>query len=77
MAERREGDYQDLMARRLCHSETLVLTGYLLLRDLLADPGREALAERFVAEAVPQVEMDTAAVCSGDRSLIDRRAEVL
>ncbi|WP_025324416.1 acyl-CoA dehydrogenase family protein [Deferrisoma camini] len=77
VAERREGDYQDLMARRLCHSETLVLTGYLLLRDLLADPGREALAERFVAEAVPQVEMDTAAVCSGDRSLIDRRAEVV
>lgn len=77
VAERREADYQDLMARRLCHTETLVLTGYLLLRDALADPGREALAELFVAEALPQIDLDTSVVLSGDRTLIDRRGEVV
>ncbi|GAB4268635.1 acyl-CoA dehydrogenase family protein [Deferrisoma sp.] len=77
VAERREADYQDLMARRLCHTETLVLTGYLLLRDALADPEREALAELFVAEALPQIDLDTGVVLAGDRTLIDRRGEVI
>jgi alkylation response protein AidB-like acyl-CoA dehydrogenase len=75
--DRKDSEYQDLMARRLCEMETAVFVGYLMLRDAHADRGREALAERFVQDVIPTVDQHHAVITSGDNSLIDRQAEIL
>ncbi|GAB4279009.1 MAG: Acyl-CoA dehydrogenase C-terminal domain-containing protein [Deferrisomatales bacterium] len=77
VAERRDGEYQDLATRRLCEMETAVFVGALLLRAAHRDPGRALIAERFLAEALPLVAGHARAVASGDRTLIERREELL
>jgi 3-(methylthio)propanoyl-CoA dehydrogenase len=74
---RKDPEYFNLMARRLCQMETSVFTSYLLLRDALKEKSRELLAERFILEALPQVDADYSLVTAGDLSLIDRREEIL
>ena len=74
---RKDTEYQDLMAWRLCEMETAVFVSYLMLRDALADKGREALAERYVLDVIPSVDLHHEVVTSGDTSLIDRQREIL
>lgn len=74
---RKDAEYQDLMARRLCEMETLVFVSYLLLRDAHLDSAREAIAERYVLDAIPLVDLHHEVITSGDMSLIDRRREIL
>ena len=73
----KDPEYHDLAARRLCQAQTEVFVGYLLLRDALADPRREAVAEYHVAEAIPAARADCDAVLRSDRTLIERREEIL
>ncbi|MDW7709351.1 MAG: acyl-CoA dehydrogenase family protein [Deferrisomatales bacterium] len=75
--DRKDGEYQDLMTRRLCNMETAVFVSYLLLRDALADKSRELLAERYILDVLPAVDMDCEVITSGDYSLIDQREEIL
>lgn len=75
--DRKDAEYQDLMTRRLCNMETAVFVSHLMLRDALADKTRELLAERYVLDVLPAVEMDYEVVIAGDLSLIDRREEIL
>lgn len=72
-----DAEYQDLMTRRLCQMETAVFVSYLLLRDALVDRKRESIAEQYIQEALPAVEMDFDVVTSGATSTIDRREEIL
>jgi alkylation response protein AidB-like acyl-CoA dehydrogenase len=77
VAARNDSEYFDLMARRLCEMETIVLASYLLLRDAVQDKKRDVLAERYVLDMLPTVDLHAAVVCSGDLSLIDRHQEIL
>jgi alkylation response protein AidB-like acyl-CoA dehydrogenase len=77
VSDRKDSEYQDLMTRRLCQMETAVFVSYLLLRDALAEKSRELLAERYILDAVPMVEMEYDVVTAGDFTLIDRREEIL
>ncbi len=77
VVEAKDPECHDLAARRLCEAEAEVFTAYLLLRDALADPRRQALAEHHVAEAVPAARAGCDAVLRADRTLIDRREEIL
>lgn len=75
--DRKDAEYQDLVTRRLCQMETAVFVSYLMLRDALRDKKRELLAERYILDAAPQVEMECDVVTSGDVTLVDRREEIL
>ncbi|MBN2450233.1 MAG: acyl-CoA dehydrogenase family protein [Lentisphaeria bacterium] len=75
--QKNDTDYFDLMARRLCRMETLVLIGYLLLRDALRDKARECVAERFVIDWLPEVNEHYEVVDSNDYSLIDTHEQIL
>ena len=75
--DRKDPEYQDLMTRRLCQMETAVFVSYLMLRDALTDRARELLAERYVLDAMPLVDMEYDVVTAGDFTLIDRREEIL
>lgn len=77
VVDRKDPEYQDLMTRRLCDMETVVFVSYLMLRDALAEKGRELLAERYVLDNVPGVEAAYDVIMSGDVTLIDRRDEIL
>lgn len=75
--ERKDADYYDLMARRLCRMETIVFVAYLLLRDALKDKDRAPVAERFVLDMLPEVDAHYNAVDSHDLSLIDDHELIL
>jgi len=75
--DRKDPEYQDLMTRRLCQMETAVFVSYLMLRDALTDRARELVAERYVLDAMPLVDMEYDVVTAGDFTLIDRREEIL
>lgn len=74
---RHDSEFHDLVARRLCYMETMVLVGYLMLRDAHLDPSREPVAERFVLDWVPSVSLDYEYITSGDLTLIDGHEKVL
>ncbi len=75
--DRKDAEYQDLMTRRLCNMEIAVFVSYLMLRDAVADKRRELLAERFILDALPLVDMEYDVVTAADFTLIDRREEIL
>ncbi len=77
LAERKDPELLDLAARRLCDAEVAVLASHLLLRDVARDPGREALAERYLTDVLAPAVAAAQAVATGDRALIERREELL
>ncbi len=74
---RHDTEYFELVSRRLCEMETIVLVSYLLLRDALREPSREALAERYILDMMPVLDVHYAWINSGDFSLVDRHEEIL
>jgi len=74
---RDDAEYYDLVAGRLCHMETVVFVSYLMLRDAMKDPRREVLAERYVLDMLPTLDMAYDVVTRGDLTLIDRHPEIL
>jgi alkylation response protein AidB-like acyl-CoA dehydrogenase len=75
--QREDTEYFDLMARRLCRMETIVLLSYLLLRDATKDKTRQAVAERFVLDWLPEVNEHYEVIERNDVSLIDNHEQVL
>lgn len=74
---RHDSDYHDLMTSRLCEMETAVFTSYLLLRDALQDKNREPIAERFILDTIPQINLHYDIVTSGDVAMIDNHESIL
>ena len=72
-----DSEFFDLMARRLCDMETMVLCGYLLLRGAHRDKSREALAERYILDSMPLLEMHFEVISRGDLTLVDSHETVL
>ncbi len=77
VAEKKDSTYHDLMAKDLVEMETYVFVGYLMLRDALKNEDREALAERFILDAIAEVDRRCQVVTSGDFTVIDRHREVI
>ena len=75
--QRKDSEYQNLMARDLVEMETYVLVGYLMIRDASKDHSREALAEKFVLDAESDFEARYIRVMSGDTTTIDRHSEII
>ena len=77
VSERRDGEYQDLVARRLVTIETYVYVGALMLKDALNHDEREALVERYVNDAYIDAKAQYEAICSGDVSVIDHHRAII
>ena len=77
MAELKDPAYHDLMARSLVEMETMVLVSLLLLRDAALDDSRAAIAERYVLDSLPEFAARRQRILSGDRSLIERKQDIL
>ncbi|MCK5803770.1 MAG: acyl-CoA dehydrogenase family protein [Lentisphaeria bacterium] len=75
--EKRDSEYHDLMAGRLCEMQTIVLNSYLLLRDALKDKQREALVRRYVLDFMPILNAFYEVVISDDYSMIDEHEQVM
>ena len=77
VAEKKDHDYHDLMARDLVEMEIYIFVGLLLLRDAMKCEDRTAIAERWVLDAVPEFEKRYMRVMSGDVTLIDNNRDII
>ena len=77
VAEKKDAEYQNLRARNLVENETFVLVSLLMLRDAQKDAKREALAERYILDAVHDFERNNQIILSNDLTTIDRHREVI
>jgi len=75
--EKKDTQYQALMAGPLVAMETIVFIGYLMLRDALKDSEREVLAEKFILDSESDFEAKYALSMSDDFSTIDRHNEII
>ena len=77
VAEKKDAEYQSLVAQCLVDMETFVFVGLLMLRDALKDSEREVLVERYVLDAESQFEERYIRVMSGDLTTIDKHREII
>jgi hypothetical protein len=77
VAEKKDSEYQNLIARCLVEMETMVFVGMLMLRDALKDDEREVLAERYILDSESQFEERFLRVMSGDLTTIDKHREII
>ena len=77
VVERKDPVYHDLVTKCLVDIETNIFVSYLLLRDALKNKEREMFAERFILDAIHQVDCSFSIVKSGDVTIIDRHKELI
>lgn len=77
VAEKKDPEYHDLMARSLVEMETDIFVGLLLLRDAMKCEDRVAIAERWVLDSIPEFETRYMRVMSGDVTLIDNNRDII
>ena len=77
VAEKKDTEYQSLVAQCLVEMEAFVFVGMLMLRDALKDSEREVLAERYILDAESQFEERFMRVMSGDLTTIDKHREII
>ncbi|MHC4480268.1 MAG: acyl-CoA dehydrogenase family protein [Planctomycetota bacterium] len=76
-AKQQEGDFRDLHAAKLVESAAAIYNGYLLLPPAMRSEHKEALAENYMDEVLPQVKMRRDQILSGSRTYLDRMPELL
>jgi alkylation response protein AidB-like acyl-CoA dehydrogenase len=77
VAEKKDAEYQSLVAQCLVDMETFIFVGMLMLRDALKDSEREMLAERYILDADSQFTERFMRVTSGDLTTIDKHREII
>lgn len=77
VAEKKDPEYHDLVARSLVEMETSIFVGLLLLRDAMKCEDRVAIAERWVLDSIPEFETRYMRVMSGDVTLIDNNRDII
>ncbi len=77
VSEKKDAEYQSLVAQCLVDMETFVFASMLMLRDALKDSEREMLAERYILDAEPQFTERYMRVMSGDLTTIDKHREII
>ena len=75
--DRKDSEYQSLMAKNLVDMETAVFISFLMLRDALKDNERAVLAEKFILNAIPEFEANYQLVMSGDTTTIDNHLDII
>lgn len=74
---KKDPEYQSLVAKYLVSMETNVFVGLLMLRDALKDSEREVLAERYILDAVPEFNKSYEIVMSEGLTLIDNHRDII
>lgn len=74
---KKDSTYHELMTENLVNIENYVFISYLLLKDAKKNSDREIFAERFIIDAIPEVERNVLRVLSDDVSLIDNHKQIL
>jgi 3-(methylthio)propanoyl-CoA dehydrogenase len=69
--------YTELVSRRLVDMASDALGVHLLLVQAERDAAREAVAERFIREALPRIRMQSEYITSGDKLVIEKREELV
>jgi len=77
VAEKKDAEYQSLVAQCLVDMETFVFVSMLMLRDALKDSEREILAERYILDSDSQFTERFMRVTSGDLTTIDKHREII
>ena len=77
VADKKDAEYHDLVARSLVEMATNIFVGLLLIRDAAADEKRAAIAERYVLDAIRDFDRNKAFVVSGDDRLINNRRDII
>lgn len=77
VAEKKDAEYQSLVAHALVDMETFVFVGMLMLRDALKDSEREMFAERYILDAESKFTERYMRVMSGDLTVIDKHREII
>ena len=75
--DKKDSAYHDLRARDLVDMATYVYVGLLMLRNATRDEDRMPIAERYVLDAVVEVEQRYLRVISGDMQLIEKKNDIL
>jgi len=76
-AREQDEDFRNLNAARLVESVAHIYNGYLLLEPARRSAHKQALAQNFIADVLPAVLFRSSQVLRGDRTFLDRMAELL
>ncbi|MBQ7207946.1 MAG: acyl-CoA dehydrogenase family protein [Lentisphaeria bacterium] len=77
VAELKNAEYHDYVARDLVEMETMIFVGLLLLRDAAKCADRAAVAERYVLDSLPAFSMRYMRVMSKDMKLLDNKRDII
>ncbi len=77
VAEKKNAEYHDLMARSLVENETYIFVGLLLLRDSLKSAERLPIASRYILDGQFEFEKRYLRIMSGDTLLIENHRSII
>ena len=77
VADKKNADYHDLMARALVENETYIFVGLLLLRDALKSAERLPIASRYILDGQFEFEKRYLRVMSDDTLLIENHRSII
>ena len=77
VADKKNADYHDLMARALVENETYIFVGLLLLRDALKSAERLPIASRYILDGQFEFEKRYLRVMSNDTLLIENHRSII
>lgn len=77
VADLKNAEYHDYVARDLVEMETMIFVGMLLLRDAAKCADRAAVAERYVLDSLPAFSMRYMRVMSKDMKLLDNKRDII
>lgn len=77
VADKKNADYHDLMARALVENETYIFVGLLLLRDALKSADRMPIASRYILDGRFEFEKRYLRIMSDDTLLIENHRSII
>ena len=77
VADKKNAEYHDLMARALVENETYIFVGLLLLRDSLKSAERLPIASRYILDGQFEFEKRYLRIMSGDTLLIENHRSII
>lgn len=75
--EKKDPEYHGLVSKHLVEMETFIYVGYLMLRDAVKHSDREAFAERYILDAVPEFNCRYQIAVGGDMTVIDNHRTII
>jgi hypothetical protein len=75
--DKKDSEYQSLIASCLVEMETIIFVSMLMMRDALKDSEREVLVERYILDSESKFEELYIRTISGDLTTIDKHREII